>query len=170
MNQREKTLLLLFAGCVAICGIAIGVDFFLKARRNLVSEGVALALQMAEVEVLLEEKTLWQERRQWLADQLPVFTSGKEIESALFEEIKSPAVAGIAVSDIKLNETEITEDFATTGATLMATGPLESVFLWIYGLQQPESFRTVEDLVVIPLKEDDSQVQCKFTLSSWYAL
>lgn len=169
MKDSEKKLLLVFVGAVLIAGLVVLFQFYFKEKRKIESEGDSLALQVVEIDALMEERDLWLARGEWLNENQPPFTSEDQANIQLYRDAGAEGFEGVEITNRRQIAIEETEHFVQVGVDITAKGSLESIFRWLHHLQHPESFRVVSNLLVQPQKDDDSKIVCKFTLLRWYA-
>jgi len=169
MKDSEKKLLLFFVGAVLIAGVVILLQFYFQEKKTIESDGDKLALEVVEIDALMEERDLWLARGQWLDENQPKFTSEDQANIPLYRDAGAEGFEGVEIANRRAIAVEETEHFVQVGVDITAKGTLEDVFRWLHHLQHPESFRVVSNLQVQPEKDDDSKIVCKFTLLRWYA-
>ena len=167
LKAREQRLLFAFIATLFLTATWYTWKFFKSNRDRAFEVEHQLSLQEAEVEVLLEERDKWTRRSEWLEAYQPAFTSRGEVQNELYQEAQAD-VEGVEVSDIDLLEQIETPDYIQAGVSFVAKGTLVDVFKWLHSLQQPESFRVIRTLRVVPDREDPSLVQCDVELLKWY--
>ena len=168
MKKSEKILLSLFALTLLVIGGGIGFDQWRKTKASVIEEKWNLELQLAEIETLIEEADLWQNRSQWLQAHQPVYSTRDTIDNHIFQTVKHP-VGNVSIGNIKLIEGKQSDHWVQAGARVVATGTMPEVFGWLHQLQSPKNFYVIENLKVIPDKKSLDVIQCEFELIRWYA-
>lgn len=169
MKTREKRLLFALLGILLIGGLVIGSDYFFDERERLLNEQGQLRNEWIVIETLFEEKDLWEMRSTWLEEKQPRFTSSEAADQAIYQESLAQGVSGVTTSKQNLLPAVSTPNYVQAGVSLSASGTLGDVFRWLYDLNQPEDFRVVRNLKVVPDKESPEHIIATFELLRWYA-
>ncbi|MEM7014597.1 MAG: hypothetical protein AAF585_24310 [Verrucomicrobiota bacterium] len=168
MKQRERNLLFIFAGLLVLVSVLIFWDAFSVQRSKISQEIDILSMQLVEFEALVEDRDYWLARGDWLRSRQPQFPTNELAYEQLYQLATAGAPTGVQVN-VKLTEPVTTLHYYQAGVAVTAVGELEPIFTWFYDLQQPELFRVIRNLTVIPDKKDSRQVRCTFELLRWYS-
>jgi len=168
MKKSEKRLLAVFLGLILTGALMLGATSYLKNRRALLTERDRLETEWIKLEVLLDEKKVWQTRTAWLDANQPVFRTVEEIDQEIFQTASTDAVEGVAFSGQTLLPSLETPYFTQAGVFMMATGELPAVFQWLHGLTSPKQFRALRNVQMASNKENSGLVDVRFELLRWY--
>lgn len=168
MKPREKVILILFILTLLGSALAIGSDLYRKSRQVILEEKWQIELELAEMETLVAEASLWESRSNWLRANQPKFESRDAVDNHIFSIIKS-SPPEVEVSKISLIAGDSSDHWIQAGVQVTAKSTLKSMFQWIHRLQSPDNFFVVEYLRVLPDPKELDRIICEFKLVRWYA-
>lgn len=171
MKKSEKRLLFILLGLALLGAVVIFSNVYFEKRDELRSEQENLAAEWEEIEILFEERELWEMRANWLTANQPKYTSSDQVANEIFDIAQAKGVKGVETSKqvlIPIDE-EVSPHYIQAGVSLQAKGSLPDVLRWIYDLTRPETFRVVRNLSLAPDKENPESIIAKFELLRWYA-
>lgn len=169
MKKSEKQLLFALLGLVLLGAGVIASDVYFDKRAELTSERTQLNTDWIEIQILFEDKELWEMRANWLNQNQPAFTSSEQIAQAIFKDALAEEETGFTTSKQNLLPNDRTPDYIQAGVTLIAQGELPSFMRWAYDLTRPESFRVISNLKLTPDKEEEGRIVAQMELLRWYA-
>jgi len=169
MKSSERRLLFLSLAVVAIMGGLIMTKNFRAWQLSLTQREEALGHDRDYAEAVLTETALWDAREAWLTQHQPVAKDTLEADTESFQPLEQKAKSlGLTVEHRQPQEQVHSQFWNQSGATMTVTGPLPTVFRWIYSVQSPTEFRVVSSLKISPLKDHPEQVTCAVQIWRWY--
>ena len=171
MKANERRLLMLFLLLAVVLGGAVGVQQLRAWQHRLERRERDVQLSQLEAVTLLTEAPMWKAKGTWLSQALPVATSEKDANEALFDMVQNTAkAAGLDIKGSILETVEKKDTYQQFSVTITVKGDLTSVMNWIYERQKdPGAFYVVPQLHITQDKEDTKVVNAKVRIMRWYA-
>lgn len=172
LTNREKQLLLLCFGVLALMGTMILVNIFLQRRARVTAKIAALEIQKRENEVWLGDRAFWEKRKTWLNKHMPVTDSLGRTQGLLLEELQNAALdRGIKVVQQTLLDPVTTTDYREIGVNLRLYGDQSVILQWLATMQSPDKFQAVKAMefeLDTRSKEKTPQALCNLTVARWF--
>ena len=172
LKASEKRLLVIF-----LAGLFLVINFFgyqeYAARSDRLSgQGSQLRLQKKKFEVLLRDRETWVDRRDWVVRRLPQYRTIDDRDVHLVNLIRSAAASSSLeiVAGPNPLPTKDGEHFEETLVNVTVDGEIEPLVRFLHSLQDPEQFRSLTSLQMLPAKKDSSDIRCELTLAQWWSL
>lgn len=178
LTTREKRLL----GLCLLSIFAVANLFAGRAVMRTLGGGQAriteLKNELAENEMWLEEKDLWDRRRDWLDANIPpsLAQQGKSVGNAqgeLMQTLQNELFERkIRIDRQSLSEPVNSQFFDEVAVYLRIRGEAAVVTQWLSTLQSPEKFQVVKTLELElddKAKEVEPQAECEVTIARWFA-
>lgn len=178
LTTREKRLL-------GLCLLTIFVMANLFAGRAVLrtlgggkDKIVALKNELAENEMWLEEKDLWDKRRDWIQANLPpsLARQGKSVgnvQGELMQTLQNELFERkIRIDRQSLSEPVSNQFYDEVAVYLRIRGEAAVVTQWLSTLQSPEKFQVIKTLELElddKAKEVEPQAECEVTVARWFA-
>ncbi|MCB1077242.1 MAG: hypothetical protein KDM63_13135 [Verrucomicrobiae bacterium] len=178
LTTREKRLL-------ALCLLSIFVVANLFAGRAILrslgggrAKVKELENELSENRMWLEEKDLWDRRREWLISNLPpsLARQGKSIGNAQ-SELMQTLQNELFERKIRIDRQSLSEPISNTfydevAVYLRIRGEAAVINQWLATLQSPEKFQVIKTLELElddKAKEVEPQAECEITVAKWFA-
>lgn len=172
LTNREKQLLMLCFGVLALVALMILANVFLVRRTRVISKVAALENQKKENEVWLGDRAFWEKRKAWLNEHMPVTDSLGRTQGLLLEELQNGALdRGIKVVQQTLLDPVTTPDYREIAVNLRLYGDQGVLLQWLATMQSPDKFQAVKALefeLDTRSKERAPQAQCNLTVARWF--
>ena len=168
MKPHETRLLLVLLGLFFIAANVVGGVKLLEKKKAIARERDRLEALETDLESLLESRARYREFGEWIATHQPVFENRESMEKEMLAAADGAEAFGITITGKDLLEIEELDQAIQSGIWLRAEGSLEGLLQWLHELQQPEKFRVIRKLRLIPGGEVPSTLQCEFLLLRWY--
>lgn len=172
LTNREKQLLLLCFGVLALVGAMVLVNIFLQQRTRLTTRIATLENQKRENEVWLGDSAFWNKRKAWLDQHMPVTDSLGRTQGLLLEELQNAALdRGIKVVQQTLLDPVTTADYREIAVNLRLYGDQSLILQWLATMQSPDKFQAIKALefeLDTRSKEKTPQAQCNLTVARWF--
>lgn len=172
LTNREKQLLLLCFGVLALMGTMVLANLFIQKRARLITRIAALENQRKENEVWLGDSTFWDKRKAWLDEHMPVTDSLGRTQGLLLEELQNAALdRGIRVLQQTLLDPVTNADYREIAVNLRLYGDQSAILQWLATMQSPDRFQAVKALefeLDMRSKEKTPQAQCNLTVARWF--
>lgn len=170
VKASERRLIMILVALAAVCGGVVFSQRLLRIQHAVERREQTLKLRQMEVQALLSETDLWQQRLDWLQASQPPMTSENEASQELLEGLLTSAAAqGLVVQKKQLHEPVSEPFYREVGVTLTVKGGLPSVFRWMHQILSPESFCVVTELKVVPDSADPASVVAVIHFSRLHA-
>jgi hypothetical protein len=169
MNRRERLLALIVSGTViALLNLVIWSWLFgaLGRARAQLAERRATRAEQA---VYVKERSLWENRDQWLRQHQPVLKNAADA-STLLDELKQ--VAGkynILIENPAIGAGETTPNHQTVFASIETKSPWPPLVHFLYDVQQPEAFVVFESVNLAIGGADPTMMRGKLKIARWFA-
>ncbi len=172
LTSREKNLLLLCLGVLAVMAAVLSASTFLQKRSLALKRVEELELQEAENQALLGDRAFWDKRRAWLDQSLPATDSLGRAQGQMLEQLQNEALdKQIKVLQQTLPEQTETDHYRETSVSVRLYGSQDVLLQWIATMQSPEKFQVVKHIEFEPdtrSKAVTPQAQCNLTLARWF--
>lgn len=172
LKTSEKRLLGIF-----VVGLFIVVNFFAYQEYDTKYSGLNLSesklkLQKAKYELMLGDRETWIDRRDWVVRRLPQYRTIDDRDTHLVTLVRNAvSSAGLEiVAGPNPLPTKESEHFEETLVDVTVDGEIEPLVRFLHSLQDPEQFRTLTSLQMLPAKKESSEIRCELTLAQWWAL
>jgi len=170
MKASERRLLVTFCVLVAVVGGLILAQQMRGWQRQLDRREREAELAEIEANALLEDAAEWNAKGAWLVQAQPTAKSAQEADQELLDTVSKKAESfGLSIVTRQLQEQRRTDFYQQYGVALTVKGELEKVFRWIYELQNPQDFRVVPALKILPDKTEPDKVTATVQFWRWYA-
>jgi hypothetical protein len=174
MNVRERKLMWAFGGALLVFAAMFLSTVGIGWAKNLFAENERLRDRVSELQRLVDSRSDWEERENWLDETVPHFASRQEASAALLESLESLDRTGIALQSRQLSEPagEESDDesansyFEATSVKLELEAPEAALYRWIHQLHQPETFRGVTALTIE--RANEGRLRAEIELSQFY--
>lgn len=172
LKASEKRLLIIF-----LIGLFLVVNFFVYqeyASRydRLGAQQSQLRLQKKKFEVMLVERQTWIDRRDWVVRRLPQYRTIDDRDVHLVNLVRNAAATSSLeiVAGPNPLPTKNSEHFEETLVNVTVDGEIEALVRFLHSLQDPEQFRSLTSMQMLPAKKDSSAIRCELTLAQWWSL
>ena len=174
MTAREQKLIWIFGGAlllfVAMFLSTIGISW----ASNLFAENDRLRDRASELQRLIDSRSDWQQREDWIDENVPHFASRQEASAALIESLDDLDQSGISLQSRQLSEPagEGNQDenenayFEATSVKLELEAPEGALYRWIHQLHQPDTFRGVTALTIE--RAEEGRLRAEIDLTQFY--
>lgn len=168
LTPSESRLVKLLAAVLALVVVTFGMVAYRRNLASLRTEITALESRKAEADFWMAEKPLWDARRAWIRENMPVLPQDGSAASAFLSDIQAAATsAGLTISSQSLLEPVSSKEIEQIGLRLRVNGTLEQVVRWLAGLQHPEKFQAVTTFSLKSDKEPPAVV-CELQMARFY--
>lgn len=172
LSRREKNLLLLCFGVIALVATAIVANAILQRRTEALRKISALEAQKLENAGWMNDRAFWEKRRVWLDEKMPTTDSVGRAQGQLLEELQNEALdRGITIQQQTLPEAVSTPDFREVAVNLRLRGDHAVLMEWLSTMQSPEKFQAIKAIELeldTRAKEPTPQALCNLTLARWF--
>jgi len=169
MKTNERRLLLLALAVVAIMGGIIMAKQFRSWQQSLTMREETLGHERDLSEAILQETAMWDARDAWITQHQPVAKDNLQADEESFKPLEQKARdLGLTIEHSQYLEHTVSPFWHQAGASMTVSGPLPTVFRWIYSVQSPTDFRVVPSLKITPVKDHPEQVTCIVQFWRWY--
>jgi len=170
MKASERRLLVIFCVLIAVVGGLILAQGMRKWQRNLDRRERDVELAEIEATAVMADAAEWNAKGAWLMQAQPSAQSPQEADQELLDTVSKKAESfGLRIVSRQLQERRHTDFYEQFGVGMTVQGELEKVFRWIYELQNPQEFRVVPALKIVPDKEDPTKVTATVQFWRWYS-
>lgn len=170
ISNREKRLVLIVGGLVAVFLNLFLINFFLNNRARLQAESRSKASQLAAMQALFSERELWAKRDAWLSQSQPRLLNEATAGGQLLEEVRELArKANVQPLEPQINNTERRPNYTAVVVSIETRSSLGALRDFLYQMQSPERFIVFESANLQTDKEDKTQMHGKFRIAKWYA-
>ncbi len=168
LTANEIRLVKLLGAVLILIAAAFGIVSYKRAVASLKTELAALEVRKSEADFWMDEKPLWDERRSWMLQSMPVLPPDGSAASSFLGEIQQTAQSsGLTITSQSLLEPISEQDFEKIGLRIRVTGTLEQLVRWLVLIQQPEKFQEVSTFNLKSDKEPPAVV-CELQVSRFY--
>jgi len=180
-NREEKLALGVFV-VLALGALSLATSRVRVWRATLWEQEATVESREVEARELQNGGELWEERRRWVMESLPGYANDGDARSGLVSAVQEAAKAhSVTLQSQKLidPDTEGKPEEAPEGGAdrpngfalvVTATGNLKDVTLWWQELLQPEHFRQINFLKMIPEDDNSEVLRCSVEIWQWYRL
>lgn len=162
LNDNEKRLMTILGVGVFIIANVLGYFLLSDVMKNMALEEGEVRTRLNDLEKAKAKVEEADAKRQWMDEHLKAPASEDARDTYLDTLVNGSLISGLDVELSKTGDlpTLKSEYFIKTRFRITAKGPWPDVKEFIYRLQQPEEFRFVPRLSMVPKKsEDDDSVQ-----------
>ncbi len=181
LSSREEKLALAVFVVIALGALTVGTTRIRAWRGELWEQESEVEAREVEARELRDGGAVWEERRRWIEESLPRHVNDGEARSGLVSAVQTSAGRhSVTLQNQKLIDPEESakpggEEFSgnrPSGFALQvtATGDLQNLVLWWQELLQPEHFRQINFLKVIPEDDTSNELRCSVEIWQWYQL
>lgn len=175
MSEREKKLLTLFA----IAGVIIfgfwGFKTFTSYKQELQGKLATAKANLESAEMFAASRESIADEITWLAQHEPEPRVTELAGSALEKLADSEATrSGMVIKSRKILTTieAGTENgpaiYSIAQAQFQVTGTEQKLYDWFDRMHNPDEFRIISDINMLPNKEDDTLIDCTVTYDLWF--
>jgi hypothetical protein len=170
LTKRERNLAILFGATLFLLANLFGVAALWRKQDEFAANLLTLQNQRDEQRSWLDEKDLWQQRKQWLADNQPVLKSVGEANAELLDNLSvSAGKLGVTINEKAFVEPDPHQKaYQQIAVHLKVTGAKDAVTQWLWELQQPQKFQAIPSLSM-KLDNDSAKLDCDLTVARYYA-
>lgn len=170
MSSREKKLLtiLLLAGFFML-------NFFLYSqylqKKILFDTNLETAkMELQQAISSQDNAAQYAEQMQWLTENEPEATDAQTVQGQLQAFIEKEArAAGLTVKPQEFLPTDTTgKYYHRAQIKISVTGQDESLYRWLYTINDPEAFRSAIQIRLNPNTQDDKLIDCVAVISQWF--
>ncbi|MEQ1862741.1 MAG: hypothetical protein ABMA13_22705 [Chthoniobacteraceae bacterium] len=175
MTSRERTLATLVGTLVALLVTFVLGKTFLNFQRQLTRQIEDKTTTLAAMRTLISERTLWEQRDQWLTQIQPKLDNANSAGVALLDKVKELGQArNLTPTEPVLSvpeggKTAGKAAYQAVSVSFNVKGKWEDLVNFLYDVQTPVNFLVFEKATLQLDKEDKSQVSGSFKLAKWFA-
>jgi hypothetical protein len=174
MNARERKLMWGFGGALLVFGAMFLSTVGISWAKELFAENDRLRDRVSELRQLVDSRSDWEERENWLDETVPHFASRQEASAALLESLENLDRTGISLQSRQLTEPAGDKNdeqtgnsyFEATSVKLELEAPEAALYRWIHQLHQPDTFRGVTSLTIE--RADEGRLRAEIDLTQFY--
>lgn len=180
LSNREEKLILGVGVVLALGALSVGTSKVRTWRAALWEEEVAVESREVEARELQNGGVLWEQRRSWIQESLPVHANDGEARSSLVSAVQEAARAhAVALQSQKFVDPggkqlggSAPQPQQPKGVAMVVTvsGDLKSLVFWWQELLQPAHFRQINFLKMIPEDDNSAVLRCSVEIWQWYRL
>jgi len=168
MKPNEFRLLMTLFGIFFLAANVFAGIKLVQKKDSIERERSRLADTKSEMVTLLENEGHLRRYADWIRENQPVFESPEMVEQEILEAAASAADFDIMITGKDLLEIEEFDQATQAGIWLRSEGSLENLLTWFHHLQNPEAFRVIRKLRLVPDSDDVSKMKSEFLLLRWY--
>lgn len=170
LQPNERKLLAVFLGILLLSVLWIGGTEALTWLRSQEAKLTRLQGERQIAEAWLSQSSLWNERADWLAANLPVFTSREEAVGNLPTQMKALAEAnGLQILEQGFTSDQTGDPVSFAGVRLRVTGGMAETVRWLHALQQPNTFNRIDSILIEP-GDPSTTIRCDIRLIHFFTL
>ncbi|MFQ3669997.1 MAG: hypothetical protein SNJ84_00910 [Verrucomicrobiia bacterium] len=170
LQPSERRLLALFLSLLVITVAFVGGSEYLQWTQTQQSKLNRLRADRQIANVWLAQRQLWQQRADWLAENLPVFNSREDAVGKLPTNMKALAEAnGLQVLEQGFTNDQPGQPVSYAGVRLRVTGGLPETIRWLHALQQPDTFNRIDSITIEP-GDPPTTIRCDIRLIHFFTL
>lgn len=174
MTARERTLAAIVGTMLVVLISFILVQVFTKNQKLLSRQLTEKTETLAQMQTLIAERELWEQRDQWLTQHQPKLDNANSAVSALLEEVKAlgqkhsltPTDAVLGAPDTGGKTSGV---YQSVSVSFNVKGKREDIVDFLYDVQSPTNFLVFEKATLQVDKEDKTLISGNFKLAKWYA-
>ena len=149
LAQSEKTLFLILCGVLFIALNLLGLRAFLQARSRELQAIVAARNDLAADRSLLEVGAALRPAMKWIESHPMPQLAPEEASARLLKSQREEAErAGLKVTEENLLPSQDVEQGSTVAVAAKLSGPFDGVVRFLFALQTPTEWRSVEKLTL----------------------
>jgi hypothetical protein len=169
MNKRERILSLLVAGTVFVLVNYLIWSWLLGTLGQVRADLATRKALRTQQSVFLKEKSLWEERDEWLKKHQPQLNSPAEA-SRLLDQVKEIAAKhNIVLENPQLGTGDSTPNYQAAFASVETKSAWPPLVRFMYDVQQPESFVVFESVNLQIDAADSTMMRGKYKIARWFA-
>jgi hypothetical protein len=170
MKPSEQRLILLLLVLVGIFATAFTSMRMLAWQRTLDKKDRSVAMRQAEVEQMLGEKDVWQQKLDFLRQKQPPMKNVNAANKELYQFVSESAQK----HNLEINNRQTVQPaegtyFHQVGETLVIKAEVKPLMQWMHELLSPDSFYYISSLSLQPLPEDNSKVLAQVHVTRLYS-
>ena len=170
LSQREKILGGAVAGILFLFANMLLFSSLRKEAAGLASTVAGQRSELASLREILRERTLWEQRGEWLREKQPKLENANQASVALLEQIKAAAQAcEVLLESPELGRPEDRDAARSVNVTVLTRGPWTGLVKFMNQLQQPGEFLVFESVNLQIDSRNPAQMQGRFRIARWYA-
>ena len=172
LSTREKRLLALCFGALALMGTMILANHFLQSRAAVVAKLSRLETELRDNQTWLSDQEYWEKHARWLDETMPETESLGRSQGQLLEEIQNAALdLKIRVDRQTLLEPVSQPSYREVSVNVRLEGEQDVLLRWLATLQSPEKFQYVKALefeLDTRSRTPKPRARCDLTLARWF--
>jgi hypothetical protein len=180
-NREEKLALGVFV-VLMLAGLSIATSRVRAWRASLWEQEVTVETREVEANELRNGGVLWEERRSWIKESIPVHANDGDAKSSLLSAVQEAAgTHSVSLQNSKFVDGDAdgkapapgglgTNQAKGLGLVVTASGDLKSLVFWWQELLQPGRFRQINFLKMIPEDDNSAMLRCSVEIWQWYRL
>lgn len=168
LTPSESRLLNFLGVVVVLLAIVFSVVYYLRTREAIELRIQTLQDELAESEIWLEERDLWERRREWVRAEMPTLPGDGSAASSLLQDMQDSASAnGLEIASQSLTEPVDSSLFTEYSVRLKVQGTLEQLVKWLADVQSPDNFHAITAFNLKSDKEPPAVV-CELQITRYY--
>ena len=170
MKPSEQRLILLLLVLVGIFATAFMSMRMLAWQRALDKKDRSVAMRQTEMEQMLAEKDVWQQKLDFLRQKQPPMKNVNAANKELYQFINESAQKhSLEINNRQTVTPEENTYFHQVGETLVIKGEVKPLMQWMHEVLSPDSFYYISSMSLQPLPEDNSKVLAQVHVTRLYA-
>lgn len=170
MKPSEQRLILLLLVLVGIFATAFMSMRMLAWQRALDKKDRSVAMRQTEMEQMLAEKDVWQQKLDFLRQKQPPMKNVNAANKELYQFINESAQKhSLEINNRQTVTPEENTYFHQVGETLVIMSEVKPLMQWMHEVLSPDSFYYISSLALSPLPADNSKVQATVHVTRLYA-
>ena len=168
LTAKEKKLLIGLLGALFVLINVVGLQAFLNRQNALQGSIARLQGELTESRAVLEEKSIWQERANWLdANQPGDDTTTTDDDAKFYEFVETSAKnAGLTYTRRDAGQRPSEGPLAEVVDSSQVKGKMDALVKWLNELQQPDAFRAIKQISV--KSGEPPEVIAEVEVARWY--
>ena len=170
MKASEQRLVMILIALVAVFATGFMSMRMLAWQRALDKKDRSVAMRQTEMEQMLAEKDVWQQKLDFLRQKQPPMKNVNAANKELYQFINESAQK----HSLEINNRQNVQPaegtyFHQVGETLVIKAEVKPLMQWMHELLSPDSFYYISSLSIQPLPEDNSKVLAQVHVTRLYA-
>jgi hypothetical protein len=175
MSEREKKLLYLFAVAGVILLGFWGFSTFQTYKLDLTRKLDKAKGDLETAKMAISSRDAIIEEIEWLTTNEPQPRASLQVPGEMEKLADTEALrSGMSVKNKKILPTleAGTEGnlahYSIAQVEFQVTGTEEKLYNWFYAMHDPEKFRAISNISLMPNKEDDTLIDCNVIFDQWF--
>jgi type II secretory pathway component PulM len=171
MSPREKKLLLFFGVAGFLVLNFLGFGFFNNKRIAVERQRDQARQKLETAEMFRASREQVMDEMEWLASHEPQPAANQDVQTKLQQFCEQEAkTAGLTIKTQKPLPTDATEGrhFHRAKIQIQVNGTEEALYRWFDRLNIPDQLRMATSIRVLPIKEDDTKIDCTAVIEQWF--